>query len=66
MAMTECGVQSFLAQFDKAREDMKTWPKWMQEAAVMRGATFPKPRTAGVSGTGHQTFPPADADDLCA
>lgn len=46
--MTEREVQSFLAQFDKAREDFKTWPKWMQEAAVERAATFPKPPADGV------------------
>jgi hypothetical protein len=43
--MTEAEVKAFLAQFDKAREDFKNWPKWMQDAAVERAATFP--RTAG-------------------
>jgi hypothetical protein len=37
----------FIAQFDRAREEIKTWPKWMQEAAVVRSASFPKPPKAG-------------------
>lgn len=48
MPMTEQEARDFLAQFDRAREDFKTWPKWMQEAAVERAATFPKLGTAGV------------------
>lgn len=44
-------VRDFLAQFDQAREDIKTWPKWMQEAAVERAATFPKPPADGVTPT---------------
>lgn len=47
--MTEQEVRSFLAQFDRSREEIKTWPKWMQDAAVERAATFPKPPTSGVA-----------------
>ena len=50
MPMTEREVQSFLAQFDQAREDFKTWPKWMQDAAVERAASFPMPPKDGVPG----------------
>lgn len=39
--MSEQEMKDFLAQFDKARENIKTWPKWMQDAAVERAATFP-------------------------
>lgn len=46
--MTEREVQSFLAQFDQAREDFKTWPKWMQDAAVERVASFQMPPKDGV------------------
>lgn len=47
--MTEREVQSFLAQFDQAREDFKTWPKWMQDAAVERVASFPTLPKDGVN-----------------
>lgn len=49
--MTEREVKNFLAQFDQAREDFKTWPKWMQDAAVERAASFPMPPKDGVMGT---------------
>lgn len=48
--MTEREVQNFLAQFDQAREDFKTWPKWMQDAAVERVASLPMPPKDGVLG----------------
>ncbi len=44
--MTEQQVRDFLAQFDEARRDFATWPKWMQDAAAERAATFPKPAPA--------------------
>jgi hypothetical protein len=52
--MTEQQVRDFLAQFDQAREDFKTWPQWMQDAAVERAASFPMtPKTGvGVGGGG--------------
>jgi hypothetical protein len=40
--MTEKEVKAFLSQFDRAREDFKNWPQWMQDAAVERAATFPR------------------------
>jgi len=40
--LTETEVRSFLAQFDAAREDFKTWPKWMQDVAVQAVAAFPR------------------------
>ena len=49
MPMTESEVQSFLTQFDQAREDFKTWPKWMQDAAVERVASFQMPPKDGVA-----------------
>jgi 5-bromo-4-chloroindolyl phosphate hydrolysis protein len=42
-SMSDEEVRRFLAQFEQAREDMKTWPKWMQEAARVAAATFPRP-----------------------
>jgi hypothetical protein len=39
--MTEQEARDFLAQFDKARESFKAWPKWMQDAARTAAATFP-------------------------
>jgi hypothetical protein len=56
VAMTEQDAKRFLAQFDQAREEFKTWPKWMQDAAVQRAATFPKPPASGVARLdgGHQ------------
>jgi hypothetical protein len=54
--MTKQEVRDFLAQFDQAREDFKTWPQWMQDAAVERAATFPKPPKDGVTVDRHQTF----------
>jgi hypothetical protein len=48
MAMTEREVRDFLAQFDQAREDFKTWPQWMQDAAVERAASFPMTPKTGV------------------
>jgi hypothetical protein len=48
--MTEQQVRDFLAQFDQAREDFKTWPQWMQDAAVERAASFPMPPKDGVEG----------------
>jgi hypothetical protein len=53
--MTEQQVRDFLAQFDQAREDFKTWPQWMQDAAVERAASFPMPPKDGVKG-----MPPMD------
>lgn len=47
--MTEQEVKDFLAQFPAAREEMKKWPKWMQDAARTAAATFPKPPTNGVA-----------------
>jgi hypothetical protein len=44
--LTEQEVRNFLAQFDKAREDFNNWPKWMQDAARVAAATFP--RSSGV------------------
>jgi hypothetical protein len=49
--LTEAEAQAFLAQFDKARKDFKTWPKWMQDAARTAAATFPKV-AAGVQSSG--------------
>jgi hypothetical protein len=49
--MTEQQVRDFLAQFDQAREDFKTWPQWMQDAAVERAASFPMPPKDGVAPT---------------
>jgi hypothetical protein len=46
MPMTEQQVRDFLAQFDKAREEFDSWPKWMQDAARTAAAKFP--RTPGV------------------
>lgn len=51
--MTEQEQRDFLAQFDKARESFSTWPKWMQDAAMQRCATFPR----------HSGVPPAAAPD---
>jgi hypothetical protein len=45
-SMTEQEVRNSLAQFDKAREDFNNWPKWMQDAARVAAATFP--RSSGV------------------
>lgn len=42
MAMTEQEARDFLAQFDKARESFKQWPKWLQDAARTAAATFPR------------------------
>jgi hypothetical protein len=39
--MEEKEMRDFLAQFDKAREEIKTWPRWMQDAAYTAAATFP-------------------------
>ena len=48
--MTEQEIKDFLGQFDKARDDFKTWPQWMQDAAVERAAAFP--RAVGVNTCG--------------
>lgn len=45
--MSEQEVRDFLAQFDRARDDFKTWPQWMQDAAVERAATFPRTTEPG-------------------
>ena len=55
MPMTEQEVQRFLAQFDEAAEHIKEWPQWMQDAAVERAATFPKPPRGGAALPDDQT-----------
>lgn len=37
-------MSSFLKQFEKSRQEIKRWPKWMQEAARYAAATFPTKR----------------------
>lgn len=40
----------FLDQIARAKKDIKTWPKWMQEGRKMAAAFFPvvgKPSTKG-------------------
>jgi hypothetical protein len=61
--MTEQEVRDFLAQFDQAREDFKTWPQWMQDAAVERAASFPMPPKDGVTVDRHQVPCTKDAHD---
>jgi hypothetical protein len=51
--MTKQEVRSFLAQFDRARKEIKRWPKWMQREARFAAATFPKPPTVGVQENGN-------------
>lgn len=40
--MRDNEVKRFLAQFDNARKDFATWPKWMRDAAYVATANFPK------------------------
>lgn len=39
--MTEAEMKSFLSQFEQAREEIQTWPQWMQDAAYEAAATMP-------------------------
>jgi 5-bromo-4-chloroindolyl phosphate hydrolysis protein len=40
--MTKDEIKSFLDQFRLAKEEIKTWPKWMQDAARIASAHFIK------------------------
>lgn len=40
--LTDREVLSFLDQFEKTRDESKTWPLWMQVAAHEASASFAK------------------------
>lgn len=35
-------MKEFLAQFARAKAEIRKWPKWMQEATRTATASFPK------------------------
>jgi hypothetical protein len=47
-------TKAFLRQIDEAEKRVKAWPRWMQEAAVVRTASFPKRLLDGLT---HDAFP---------
>ncbi len=40
--MTPEQTKEFLAQFKRSRDEVASWPKWMQDAARTATANFPR------------------------
>lgn len=40
--MSETSIQEFLQQFSTSRNNVTSWPAWMQESAKVATASFPK------------------------
>lgn len=41
----------FLAQFQKSKDEVASWPEWMRREARWAAATLPVPRAANKDGT---------------